>query len=103
MALGAIREARATGREVPEDLSVVGYDDSLLMAFTDPPLTTVRQPVIAMAGAAVRAIMDEIHGHAAPHSEYLFRPELVVRGSTAVAPKSRTAPRSRRATETARN
>ncbi|MEU7620306.1 LacI family DNA-binding transcriptional regulator [Micromonospora rifamycinica] len=84
MALGAVRAARQRGRSVPGDLSVVGYDDSPLMAFTDPPLTTMRQPVAAMAVAAVRALVDEINGHAAPHSEYLFRPELVVRGSTAV-------------------
>jgi LacI family repressor for deo operon, udp, cdd, tsx, nupC, and nupG len=86
MALGAIREARARGLRVPGEVSVVGYDDSPLMAFTDPPLTTMRQPVSAMAIAAVRALIDEINGHAAPHSEYLFRPELVVRGSTAAAP-----------------
>ncbi|MET8832700.1 LacI family DNA-binding transcriptional regulator [Micromonospora sp. NPDC004540] len=85
MALGAIRAARQRGLTVPDDISVVGYDDSPLMAFTDPPLTTMRQPVAAMAVAAVRALVDEINGHAAPHSEYLFRPELVVRGSTAVA------------------
>ncbi|WP_320065782.1 LacI family DNA-binding transcriptional regulator [Micromonospora sp. RTGN7] len=84
MALGAIRAARQRGLSVPGDLSVVGYDDSPLMAFTDPPLTTMRQPVAAMAVAAVRALVDEINGHGAPHSEYLFRPELVVRGSTAV-------------------
>src|SRR5690606_25208592 len=83
MALGAIREARARGLHVPDDISVVGYDDSPLIAFTDPPLTTVRQPVSAMAVAAVRALVDEINGHAAPHSEYVFRPELIVRGSTA--------------------
>jgi alanine racemase len=83
MALGAIREARRRGLTVPADLSVVGYDDSPLIAFTDPPLTTVRQPVQAMAVAAVRALVDEIDGHAAPHSEYVFRPELVVRSSTA--------------------
>ena len=68
---------------MPDDLSVVGYDDSPLIAFTDPPLTTVRQPVEPMAVAAVRALIDEIHGHPAPHSEYVFRPELVVRSSTA--------------------
>ncbi|MEU5722970.1 LacI family DNA-binding transcriptional regulator [Micromonospora sp. NPDC047738] len=84
MALGAIRAARQRGLAVPDDVSVVGYDDSPLMAFTDPPLTTMRQPVAAMAVAAVRALVDEINGHPAPHSEYLFRPELVVRGSTAV-------------------
>jgi LacI family repressor for deo operon, udp, cdd, tsx, nupC, and nupG len=83
MALGAIREARSRGLHVPSDVSVIGYDDSPLIAFADPPLTTVRQPVPAMAVAAVRALVDEINGHPAPHSEYMFRPELIVRGSTA--------------------
>ncbi|MFY1634273.1 LacI family DNA-binding transcriptional regulator [Solwaraspora sp. WMMB335] len=87
MALGAIRAARQRGLSVPGDVSVVGYDDSPLIAFTDPPLTTLRQPVIAMSVAAVRALVDEINGHAAPHSEYVFRPELVVRGSTGIAPQ----------------
>jgi alanine racemase len=85
MALGAIRAARSRGLDVPADLSVIGYDDSPLMGFTDPPLTTLRQPVRAMSMAAVRALVDEINGDPAPHSEYLFRPELVVRGSTGVA------------------
>jgi LacI family transcriptional regulator, repressor for deo operon, udp, cdd, tsx, nupC, and nupG len=86
MALGAIRAARQRGMSVPGDVSVVGYDDSPLIAFTDPPLTTLRQPVRPMAVAAVRALVDEIHGHGAPHSEYVFRPELVVRASTGSAP-----------------
>ncbi|HEX6498323.1 MAG TPA: LacI family DNA-binding transcriptional regulator [Micromonosporaceae bacterium] len=86
MALGAIRAARSRGLSVPGDVSVVGYDDSPLIAFTDPPLTTLRQPVQAMSVAAVRALMDEINGHPAPHSEYVFRAELVVRGSTGAAP-----------------
>jgi LacI family transcriptional regulator, repressor for deo operon, udp, cdd, tsx, nupC, and nupG len=84
MALGAIRAARQQGLSVPDEVSVVGFDDSPLMAFTDPPLTTLRQPVRAMATAAARALVDEILGHPAPHSEYVFRPELVVRGSTAI-------------------
>ncbi|MFI2274367.1 MULTISPECIES: LacI family DNA-binding transcriptional regulator [Catenuloplanes] len=85
MALGAVRAGRRRGLSVPGDLSVVGFDDSPLTAFTDPPLTTLRQPVHPMAVAAVRALVDEINGHAAPRSEYVFRPELVVRGSTAAA------------------
>lgn len=86
MALGAIRAIRERGLRIPHDVSVVGYDDSALIPFTDPPLSTLRQPVMAMATAAVRALMDEIAGHQAPHGEYLFRPELVVRSTTGTAP-----------------
>jgi DNA-binding LacI/PurR family transcriptional regulator len=82
MALGAIRAARRAGLQVPDDVSVVGYDDSPLIAFTDPPLTTVRQSVQAMSEAAVRALLDEIAGEPAPRAEFVFRPELVVRSST---------------------
>jgi LacI family repressor for deo operon, udp, cdd, tsx, nupC, and nupG len=86
MALGAIRAVRALGLRVPRDVSVVGYDDSPLIAFTDPPLTTVRQSVTAMGSAAVRALMDEIAGLAAPRTEFVFQPELVVRRSTGPVP-----------------
>lgn len=86
MALGAVRAVRSKGLRVPDDVSVVGYDDSILVAFTDPPLTTVRQSVAAMGAAAVRALLDEIAGTPAPRAEYVFRPELVVRGSTGSAP-----------------
>jgi DNA-binding LacI/PurR family transcriptional regulator len=88
MALGAIRAVRGRGLHVPGDVSVVGYDDSPLIAFTDPPLTTVRQSVQAMGSAAVRALLDEITGVAAPRAEYIFRPELVVRGSTGSVSRS---------------
>ena len=73
MALGAIRAARRRGLDVPRDLSVVGFDDSPLIAFTDPPLTTLRQPVSAIGFAAVRALVDEINGFGAPRSEYSLR------------------------------
>jgi DNA-binding LacI/PurR family transcriptional regulator len=87
MALGAIRAARQKGLHVPRDVSVVGFDDSPLIAFTDPPLTTIRQPVQAMGQAAVRALLEEVGGTPAPHSEFVFMPELVVRGSTASGPQ----------------
>lgn len=86
MALGVVRAARERGLDVPRDLSVVGYDDSELIAFTDPPLTTVRQPVRAMANAAVQTLLEEIGGSPVPHAEFVFQPELVVRASTAGAP-----------------
>ncbi|GAA4632233.1 LacI family DNA-binding transcriptional regulator [Actinoallomurus vinaceus] len=82
MAIGAIRAVRQRGLRVPEDVSVIGFDDSPLMAYVDPPLTTVRQPVREMALVAVRGLLDEIQGVGAPHTELVFRPELVVRSST---------------------
>jgi DNA-binding LacI/PurR family transcriptional regulator len=88
MALGAIQAARSRGRKVPRDLSIVGYDDSPMMAFTDPALTTVRQNVPAMCNAAVRALLEQLAGRSLLRQEYLFQPELVVRGSTgAVRPR----------------
>ncbi|MEV0846971.1 LacI family DNA-binding transcriptional regulator [Streptomyces sp. NPDC049954] len=83
MALGAVRAARQAGLDVPGEVSVVGFDDSPLIAFTDPPLTTVRKPVRAMGQAAVNALLEEIGGTPAPPGEFVFLPELVVRGSTA--------------------
>lgn len=83
LALGAIRAVRRLGLRVPEDVSVVGYDDSALMMCTDPPLTTIRQPIEAMGRAAVRLLASQIDGTAATSERLLFEPELVVRGSTA--------------------
>lgn len=89
MALGAIRAAREAGLEVPEDVSVVGFDDTRLIQFIDPPLTTVRQPVQAIGLAAVAALADAIDGEPIPAHEYLYQPELVLRSSTARAPSDR--------------
>jgi LacI family transcriptional regulator, repressor for deo operon, udp, cdd, tsx, nupC, and nupG len=86
LALGAIRAVRRLGRRVPEDVSVVGYDDSAFMNCTDPPLTTVRQPIEAMGQAAVDLLVSLMTGGGVLTDELLFEPELVVRGSTAPAP-----------------
>jgi alanine racemase len=83
MAIGAVTTARRRGLEVPRDVSVVGSDDSSLIQFTDPPLTTVRQPAGPIGRAAVAALVDQIDGVPPITSEMLFRPELVVRGTTA--------------------
>ncbi|MFI6394510.1 LacI family DNA-binding transcriptional regulator [Nonomuraea sp. NPDC050540] len=87
MALGAIRACRERGLSVPGDVSVVGYDDSPLIAFTDPPLTTVRQPIRAMVAAAVQTLMEAFGGAPPRHSELVFQPELIVRGSTGSGPQ----------------
>ncbi|MBL7254114.1 LacI family DNA-binding transcriptional regulator [Paractinoplanes lichenicola] len=86
LALGSIRAARRLGLDVPSDVSVVGFDDSALMTCTDPPLTTVRQPIEMMGQAAVDLLVNQIEGSGVEPDELLFEPELVVRGSTAPAP-----------------
>jgi DNA-binding LacI/PurR family transcriptional regulator len=83
LALGAIRSVRRLGLRVPEDVSIVGYDDSALMMCTDPPLTTIRQPIEAMGRAAVKLLASQIDGSGPAAERLLFEPELVVRGSTA--------------------
>ncbi len=83
MALGGLREAREWGLRVPDDLSIVGFDGIDAAEWTDPPLTTLRQPIAEIADAAVDALRGLVsrQAHAIPH--YSFRPQLLVRGSTA--------------------
>jgi DNA-binding LacI/PurR family transcriptional regulator len=85
LALGAIRAARRAGLTVPGDVSVVGYDDSGWLNSTDPPLTTVRQPIESMGKAAVALLVNQMEAVIANPGELLFEPELVVRGSTGPA------------------
>ena len=82
MALGAIRAARAQGLTVPHDVSVIGSDDSALMRYTNPPLTSLRQDVGLISTMAVQSLMGLIRGDATFLGERLVRPELVKRGTT---------------------
>jgi len=82
MALGAIRAVRRAGRSVPRDVSIVGFDDSALMNCTDPPLTTVRQPIEPMGRMVIELLVGQIAGGPVSREEYFFEPELVVRGSS---------------------
>jgi DNA-binding LacI/PurR family transcriptional regulator len=98
LALGAIRAVRRAGLSVPGDVSVVGYDDSAFMNCTDPPLTTVRQPIESMGKAAVALLVNQMENVSVYPEELLFEPELVVRGSTGpvpMAPLAATGPRPR--------
>ncbi|MFD7871861.1 LacI family DNA-binding transcriptional regulator [Microbacterium sp. NPDC059771] len=82
MALGAVRAARRAGLSVPGDVSVVGFDDSALMSCTEPPLTTVRQPIESMGRAVIELLLAQIAGTPQAADELLFEPELVLRAST---------------------
>jgi alanine racemase len=86
LALGTILGARELGLAVPSEWSAVGFDDTMLMAYTDPPLTTVRQPVRRMSDHVTRLLLDQLNGALVIHREFLFQPELVVRASTAPVP-----------------
>ncbi|WP_414172854.1 substrate-binding domain-containing protein [Clavibacter tessellarius] len=57
MAVGAIRMLQASGRRVPVDVSVVGFDDVIIAATSDPPLTTVRQPLEEMGRVAAETVI----------------------------------------------
>jgi DNA-binding LacI/PurR family transcriptional regulator len=65
---------------------VIGYDDSAFMHCTDPPLTTVRQPIEAIGRAAVEILIGQIEGSDVSPGELFFEPEIVARGSTAAVP-----------------
>jgi DNA-binding LacI/PurR family transcriptional regulator len=87
MALGLLRALHEAGRRVPEDVSVVGYDDIPEAAHLLPPLTTVRTDFGEIGRRALRLLLDRIDGIAEPRTEPVVPVELVVRRSTGPAPR----------------
>jgi DNA-binding LacI/PurR family transcriptional regulator len=83
MAIGALQEARAAGLRVPADLSLVGFDGVEAGAWTEPPITTLAQPVIEIAEAAVETLESLVNGSARTPPSRVFRPRLLERGSAA--------------------
>lgn len=88
MAIGVLKAASDAGSQVPDDLSIVGFDDIDMAHFVSPPLTTIRQPVEEMARQALRMILNLIDGQTIPKERMHIRmmPELVVQQSTGLAP-----------------
>jgi LacI family transcriptional regulator len=84
-AIGAINAILESGWRVPMDVSVVGFDDLRLSAFTSPPLTTIHQPGEEIARRATEILVDLIRGRTVHQLQYLIEPRLVVRSSTAPA------------------
>ncbi|WP_345633934.1 LacI family DNA-binding transcriptional regulator [Rugosimonospora acidiphila] len=79
MAAGAIQAITASGRRVPHDISIIGFDDSIAAVCTNPPLTTMRLPVEDMAAAATRLLLE---GTPSAGYRQRFPVDLVVRDST---------------------
>jgi LacI family transcriptional regulator len=86
-AIGAIRALQEHGLRVPQDVSVMGFDDIPGAAFNTPTLTTVRQPLARMGQVAAQTLLERIAGRDDYPPEIAIEPELVVRESTAKAPK----------------
>ena len=87
-AIGAIRAIQEQGLRVPQDISVMGFDDIPGAAFHTPSLTSVRQPLKRMGEVAAQSLLERIEGKKEYPSEIAIEPELVVRESTAKAPGS---------------
>ena len=86
MAMGVINHCRATGLRVPEDLSVVGFDDLPMAAWPIWDLTTVKQPIRQMAARGLRLLFERLDAPNRPPQHQQFETELVVRGTTGPAP-----------------
>jgi DNA-binding LacI/PurR family transcriptional regulator len=85
-AMGAIRALRESGRLVPDDVSVVGFDDIQSAAFQNPSLTTVRQPLREMGRAAAEILLKRISRPGSElHDQHTVEPELVIRETTGPA------------------
>ncbi|GAA3333016.1 hypothetical protein GCM10020331_095400 [Ectobacillus funiculus] len=82
MAIGAVKSARELGLHVPEDLSIVGFDDTILATVCDPPLTTIAQPIQEMGKRVVELLVDEIERPKEIKQRIVLSPKLVVREST---------------------
>lgn len=96
-AFGAIRALHEAGLRVPEDVSVIGFDDVLSAPFGIPSLTTIRQPLRAMGQAGAECLLNRINHPKTPcPDQVIMQPELVVRESTARVSVKRSKKRSRR-------
>nr|WP_315203532.1 substrate-binding domain-containing protein [uncultured Albidiferax sp.] len=82
MGIGALSAAHEAGLRVPQDLSVIGFDDIELARFTSPPLTTIVQPKQRIGQLAVDMLLERIQGGRLDAKQILLQPELVVRAST---------------------
>jgi LacI family transcriptional regulator len=93
VAIGIMAAARRARMRLPQDLSVIGFDDILTARLTTPPLTTVAAPIRFMGATAVRNLLAVLHG-AKPRAgqAYVLPVKLVVRGSTAQRNRNRTSP-----------
>jgi LacI family transcriptional regulator len=93
-AIGAIRAFRDHGLSVPEDVSIVGFDDIQGAAYHNPSLTTIRQPLRSMGTHAARILLQRIQGNKDYPKQVAIVPELIIRESTCPPKPKRTTRKS---------
>lgn len=86
VAVAVMRVLQEAGLRIPEDVSVIGFDDIQAAAYTNPPLTTVRQPLRRMGEIAARTLLDRIEGRAEYVAEIAIEPQFIVRESAGRPP-----------------
>jgi LacI family transcriptional regulator len=91
-ALGVAEAARVTGRRIPQDLSVVGFDDLPISRWVSPPLTTVRQPLADMGRTAAEMLLTMIDSREARGRQVELATELIIRSSTGPPPSRAAEP-----------
>jgi LacI family repressor for deo operon, udp, cdd, tsx, nupC, and nupG len=89
MAIGVMRAARELGLRIPEDVSIVGFDDIDISQHTNPPLTTVHQPIRQKGESAVRLLLSVVQRRDLRPEQIRLETRLIVRGSTGPAPRMR--------------
>ncbi|WP_408893594.1 LacI family DNA-binding transcriptional regulator [Paenibacillus taichungensis] len=81
-AIGALQAAKELGLRVPEDVSIIGFDNTILASVTSPPLTTIAQPIEDLGRRAVDLLIDELKNEENSPQKIVLKPELVIRDST---------------------
>jgi DNA-binding LacI/PurR family transcriptional regulator len=82
LAVGVYQAAKEVGLRIPEDLSVVGFDNTILATIVDPPLTTVAQPIDEIGHQVVDLLVREIEGEKSTKQRVILPPKLIIRNST---------------------
>jgi LacI family transcriptional regulator len=96
MAVGALRGIAARGLRVPEDVAVVGFDDIALAMYTEPPLTTVKQPIREIGKLATELIMARVKGERKEPQSHRLKTSLIVRGSCGIKLPVRPRPNAKK-------
>jgi LacI family transcriptional regulator len=87
-AIGAMHAFRDAGKRIPDDISVIGFDDVQAASIIQPALTTIRQPLARMGMLAASEILARIEDAQSEPRSILIEPELIIRQSSGACPKA---------------